>query len=88
MISSGIFEYSHKFLRGTNFRAAIPVCDTDASNDGFGFGIIKMAKVPGQEIIDAMYSGYGNVKRVIQGLDRDGASLEKRFGQYHYILCD
>jgi hypothetical protein len=65
MISSDIVEYSHKFLRGADFGAGIPVYGANAANNGFGFRIIKMPTVPGQEIIDTMDSRYGNVKGVI-----------------------
>jgi hypothetical protein len=65
MISSDIVEYSHKFLRGTDFGTGIPVHGADAANDGFGFSIVKMPTVPGQEIIDTLDSRYGNVKGVI-----------------------
>jgi hypothetical protein len=65
MISSDIVEYSHKFLRGADFRTGIPVDGANAANNGFGFSIIKMPTVPGQEIIDTMDSRYGNVKGVV-----------------------
>jgi hypothetical protein len=65
MISSDIVEYSHKFLRGTDFGAGIPVYGANAANNGFGFSIIKMPTVPDQEIIDTMDSRYGNMKGVI-----------------------
>jgi len=65
MISSDIVEYSHKFLRGADFGAGIPVHGADTANDRFGFSIVKMPTVPGQEIIDTMDSRYGNVKGVI-----------------------
>ena len=81
MISSDIVKCSRKFLRGADFGADMPVYGTDAPHDGFGFGIIKMPTVPGQEIIGAMDGGYGKMKRIIQGLGRKGPPLEKRFGQ-------
>jgi len=65
MISSDIVKYSHKFLRGADFGAGIPVYGADAPNHGFGFSIIKMPAVPGQEIIDPMDGRYGNVEGVI-----------------------
>jgi hypothetical protein len=65
MISSDIVEYSHKFLRGKDFEASIPVHGADATNDRFGFSMVQMPTVPGQEIIDTMDSRYGNVKGVI-----------------------
>lgn len=88
MIASDIVEYSHKFLWGAYFRTGITVYGSDVSNAGFGFGIVMMSEVPGQEIIDTMHSGYGNVKGIVQRFGRQGFLLEKRFGQRHYGLCD
>jgi len=70
MISSDIVEYSHKLLRGADFGAGIPVYGADAAHDGFGFSIIKMPAVPGQEIIDTMDSRDGNVEGVIIAVGR------------------
>ncbi len=64
------------------------VQDANSAHDGFGFGIIEMPEVPGQEIIDSMHGGYGNMKGVVQGIGWKRSSLKKRFGQPNYCLCD
>jgi hypothetical protein len=65
MISSDIVEYSHQFLRGADFGAGIPMYGADAASDGFGFSIVKMPTIPGQERIDTVDSRYDNMKGVI-----------------------
>ena len=62
------------------------MCGTNFSNEGFGLGIVKMAKIPGQKIIDTMHSGYRNVQSVIQSLGRKGSLPEKCHGQFHHGL--
>ena len=59
----------------------MPVYATNAADDGFGFGIIKMPTVPGQKIINAVYHGHGNMQDIVQGPGGQGFSLEKHFGQ-------
>ena len=44
----------------------------NSSHDGFGFGVIEMAVIPSQEIIDPMNSGYGNMLCIVQCLGRVG----------------
>ena len=66
----------------------MPVYSTNASHDRFSFGIIEMPTVPSEEIIDTMYSGYGNMQGVIQSLRRKGFLLEKCFGQCDNSICN
>ena len=60
----------------------------NSSHDGFGFGIIDMAVIPSQEIIDPMNSGYGNMLGIVQCLGRKCFVLKKCFGQPNHGLCD
>ena len=88
MISSDIFNYSHKFLKGANFGTSMPVYATNAAHDGFGFGVIKVPTVPSQKIIDVVYRGYGNMQCIVQGLGWQGFPLEKHFGQRDDATCN
>ena len=88
MISSDIFNYSHKFLGGTYFGAGMPLYATYAPHDRFGFGIIKMPAVPSQKIVNTVYRGYGNMQGIVQGLGRQDSSFEKHFGQRHGTPCN
>ena len=70
MTSSDIFQPSYQFAWRANLqtREALPLTDTTDSSSGFRIG--EVAKVLGQEIIDAMHRRCADVDRIVLSVGR------------------